>query len=96
MAVLERERTDTSIEDLLRGIGFDDLWTDPQLSIGGTPPDPPRDEEDEGNWSHGDGNGEGQGIWGQRLLTIIGMVVLLCMIVSPVAADLLSGHLAHR
>jgi hypothetical protein len=42
-----------------------------------------------------DGGDDGDGgshPWARRILAAIGIVVLLCMVFSPVAADLLGGH----
>ncbi len=63
------------------------------------PPDLPpvfyRDGDDRGDDDDGDDDDDGvraRGPWSRRVFTIAGIVVLLSMIVSPVAADLLAAR----
>ncbi len=105
MAVLERERID--VDEFLERNGLGELWDAPAPSSDGSPPEfpPPFDGDDRDDGNHDDGNhddgnhddgygygyGYGYGVWGHRIFALIGIVVLLCMIISPIAA-VFAGH----
>jgi len=95
MAVLERERID--VDEFLERNGLNDLWNAPALSSDGTPPGspPPFDGDDRDDGNHDDGYSYGYGVWGRRIFALIGIVVLLCMIISPIAA-VFAGHIVHH
>ncbi len=95
MAVLERESID--IDEFLERNGFGELWNAPTPSSDGTPPGspPPFDGDDHDDGNYDDGYSYGYGVWGRRIFALIGIVVLLCMIISPIAA-VFAGHIVHH
>ena len=93
MPVLEREDARPLVGDGMGpGIG-DESGATPHTD--GGPPLPPAFYWDDGD---GDGDGDGdrdRGAWGRRVFAIVGIIVLLSMVISPVAANLLAGHTVH-
>ncbi len=90
MTVAERERTTpwTAWDD--------DLFAEPVVEdrpSDDEPPRPPFDGDDP--WDdEDDWQAPRPHPWMQRLFVLVGVVVLLCMIVAPVAANLFAGHVA--
>ena len=59
------------------------------MTAGGPPEVPPAFYWDDDGGDDGDGEPHP---WARRILAAIGIAALLCMVFSPVAADLLGGH----
>ena len=94
MAIQEREGVYGAESPWREGALPWDEWPVLELAPGGPPDEPPTFSWDDGG--DGDGDDEVYGTWGRRILAAVGIVVLLCMVVSPIAADLLAGHGATR
>lgn len=91
MPVLEREDARFSVSGGTGpGIG-DERGATPHMD--GGPPLPPAFYWDDRG---GDGDGDrDRGAWGRRVVAIVGIIALLSMVISPVAANLLAGHTVH-
>lgn len=88
MTVAEREQT-TSWTTGDDGF-FEEPLDEERLSDGG-PPCPPSDDDDD-PWDGDDWQAPRPNPWARRLFALVGVVILLCMIVAPVAANFFASH----